>query len=1233
MEVPGGPRSRCRSRRVGFVVAAALVATSTCALLWPLRRASEPLKGTDDAANATKNSWRRFRFPWGRERRKKEKGWQKWLRHLHLPDIHNISVQNASVSQDTAGTSTQHGLPPSSVIDSTADYWAEWWRGWSERLGLREELLKDPVVELLRAAAPTEEERAQLQYQREWYYRDNNVFSVKLTLRLGLICFLMCLVSFEMILQGWLFGNLGLALVVPRLTFSPAKARELSLGPRAGVRQPGARRRMVRALVTGKVTCQLHQLFRRVLTLEEKDVLGAAGMDALVLLRFCALCGRFCALCCLWCLPLLPLYGAGGPAVASEAGETSLSLCSLSNLPAGSRGLWAVVPASYLCNLALCGLLWKEYEHFVKLRRTWLGGEDSHTFTLRTAGRRGTPPYTQVAEMSSTKAADVDEDELGVGPLGSSASIGPPPVVLPPTDKRQPQKPRRSPHPSESASPILSCQHADLDVDSIQVEWSRGITPPQLQGSFRGSCPSGDIPSPPVPPPLQIAQATQSASLDLVREQARRSVMFERIPPELRDAHELRVCLEELLGQGSVVSVAFAPPDARRLSQLLEERSSLIRTSSASPSTAADPFVGRAGRCALATVEERIGIRREEFGRAMAGHKPLAKFSGLATGPATFLSVASDEGPPLQPTAKAQRVICTNGRMLISQELHVDGIEEDPPDVAPAASPEDLGGGPSASHVYRRLGNSWSSSGLQRSHCAGWLSASLLAGRTAVMAVGAGIGAVSAVAKEVAGTSVRHLGDIVPRSAMGSALDTPAYNSALCTPFGGLCPGPQRHLSISNLRAGESSTAFVTFRTLQVTCLACQVVLDEDAFLSTELVAEPAPEPRDVIWHNVARHQAQLLVRHFAVEVALMLGLAFWSVPVSLLQVWCSLTRLSALFPWLQLPETVLSTGLETLVILYMPVLALLALLEVLPILLHRLALRYEGVKSWSALQMLTMRRYWRFQLATLGVTVLSGSVSYSLKTMLDNPSSILWELGQSAPHVSVYFLATVLSSALVVGPVSLLRLPLLMQLGWAALTSKFRQVLRLPASVMADSQHFVGAAAEDCLDTPPMAADHSALLLVVLVCVTYATISPLMLAAGALFFVLRWLVLALRYLYVHVPRFDSGGAFWYLLWDQALLALVLGDVTTLAAVALRSGYAQLPFLLPLPLLPVAFRMRAEFRFAEPSRRLSLRAARTLDAKMDTTLADRFPHDAYWHPALRHERHERSRALSSELQL
>lgn len=155
-----------------------------------------------------------------------------------------------------------------------------------------------------------------------------------------------------------------------------------------------------------------------------------------------------------------------------------------------------------------------------------------------------------------------------------------------------------------------------------------------------------------------------------------------------------------------------------------------------------------------------------------------------------------------------------------------------------------------------------------------------------------------------------------------------------------------------------------------------------------------------------------------------------------------------------------------------------------------------------------------------------------------------------------------------------------------------------------------------DFLESPDHAADLSALLLVLLVCVAYATITPLVLPAGLLFFVIKWFVLAVQYLYVHVPCFDSGGAFWYLLWKQALFALVFGNLTTLAVVCLRCGYAQVPFLLPLPVLPIGFKMRAEYRFAEASRRLPLRLARALDAQ-DLGVAEQFDPYAYWHPALR----------------
>ena len=47
--------------------------------------------------------------------------------------------------------------------------------------------------------------------KKRWYYHDSSVFYVMLTLRLGLLGFVLCLFAFELLLQGWIFGDLGQA--------------------------------------------------------------------------------------------------------------------------------------------------------------------------------------------------------------------------------------------------------------------------------------------------------------------------------------------------------------------------------------------------------------------------------------------------------------------------------------------------------------------------------------------------------------------------------------------------------------------------------------------------------------------------------------------------------------------------------------------------------------------------------------------------------------------------------------------------------------------------------------------------------------------------------------------------------------------------------------------------------------------------------------------------------------
>ncbi|OLQ04603.1 hypothetical protein AK812_SmicGene12304 [Symbiodinium microadriaticum] len=212
----------------------------------------------------------------------------------------------------------------------------------------------------------------------------------------------------------------GKALAVPRLFFSPAKAAELSFQADPSVRRYG-------------VWSQ--------------------------------------ALCGVWCLCLVPAYSAGE---RTEGSPGSLALYSLLRTQQAFR-LWLVVPTAYLCNLALCGLLWKEYEHFVKLRRSWLGGD------------------VQDGLQSIDAAIDAAYD-AGSRHLQTAARM----------ELRGPRSRFFEPEPGTTAEPddrtnrviMLSIQDdgrmmrfgcfakcwsgSSKDINSIQINWSRGVTPPRL---------------------------------------------------------------------------------------------------------------------------------------------------------------------------------------------------------------------------------------------------------------------------------------------------------------------------------------------------------------------------------------------------------------------------------------------------------------------------------------------------------------------------------------------------------------------------------------------------------------------------------------------------------------------------------------------------------------------------------------------------------------------------------
>eukprot|EP00401_Gymnodinium_catenatum_P009023 CAMPEP_0117604768 /NCGR_PEP_ID=MMETSP0784-20121206/78854_1 /TAXON_ID=39447 /ORGANISM="" /LENGTH=292 /DNA_ID=CAMNT_0005407803 /DNA_START=137 /DNA_END=1011 /DNA_ORIENTATION=+ len=254
----------------------------------------------------------------------------------------------------------------------------------------------------------------------------------------------------------------------------------------------------------------------------------------------------------------------------------------------------------------------------------------------------------------------------------------------------------------------------------------------------------------------------------------------------------------------------------------------------------------------------------------------------------------------------------------------------------------------------------------------------------------------------------------------------------------------------------------------------------------------------------------------------------------------------------------------------YVPIYAWLALLGTLQGAFWSIAEGYEGVKTYSEIQLRTMRRYWTYTLCTMYITVLSGSVLDSVGQSWQRPRQIILFLGQAVPRVSSFFLSVVLSKALLTMPLLALRPGALLRAPWAT----------------SEEEYFVA------VDYGSKLPD---LLLVFTVCVAYAPLAPLLILAGAVFFAVALFTFRFGALYTWQQRFQSQGSFFHFFLRQVVSVLPVAVLTLIAALMLLRGYAQAVLLLPLLGFTLVFRNWLLGQL-EAHVRLPLQLAQELDA-------------------------------------
>jgi hypothetical protein len=121
---------------------------------------------------------------------------------------------------------------------------------------------------------------------------------------------------------------------------------------------------------------------------------------------------------------------------------------------------------------------------------------------------------------------------------------------------------------------------------------------------------------------------------------------------------------------------------------------------------------------------------------------------------------------------------------------------------------------------------------------------------------------------------------------------------------------------------------------------------------------------------------------------------------IVLLQIWMLISNLLivvflvAKIPGLEWVSDFDEGRLKLLINAYLPVLALLAIIMILPIVFEAIAIRYEKRKTISDVNRSVVSRYFYYQLANIYISVTAGSIWMSASEIIDRPSAGLEILG-----------------------------------------------------------------------------------------------------------------------------------------------------------------------------------------------------------------------------------------------
>eukprot|EP00897_Mesotaenium_endlicherianum_P009632 jgi/Mesen1/8698/ME000052S08130 len=365
----------------------------------------------------------------------------------------------------------------------------------------------------------------------------------------------------------------------------------------------------------------------------------------------------------------------------------------------------------------------------------------------------------------------------------------------------------------------------------------------------------------------------------------------------------------------------------------------------------------------------------------------------------------------------------------------------------------------------------------------------------------------------------------------------------------------EQQLRVVEHAGGGAAIAFFSNPIAAGAAAQCLHSADADKWTVSE-----APEPRDVVWSNLAVPMYQRSIRKILIYIFMFLLICFYYIPIGFVSSLTTLSNLQKTIPFLE--PIVKINAVRTIVGAYLPQLALIIFLALLPKLCLLLS-KLEGIPSKSHIERAGCGKLYYFYIFNvfLGVTI-SGTIFNQLQQLIDSPKSIVNLLGTALPQNASFFITFIALRFLVTKSMELIRLiPLLLYLVKRKSTRTEGELRR---TWTPKSLSYIKHVPNDEL--------------IITLGLCYAVIAPLILPFSALYFGFTWVVMKNQALNVYVPRYESRGRMWPHMHARITVALLLAQVTMIGYSGIKKFVGTL-ILVPLPVITILYYIYARNRF------------------------------------------------------